>query len=198
MPVRSLTFISLLALAGPLFAASNVDSTPLEQELNRTRPLVIIAPSTADPTLRGLQEALKDPATKAKFDERQVVVFTVAGMVGKRDGKDIDQQATMALIRAMNITQLQLDARNGTPVVLVDKAGNRHLIGHDGSVEPQQIFDAVDQLPAEEKALQPPSVADKAANQNAEAKVAYDGKPEKPVKPTKPPKSLPPPKPLDD
>lgn len=192
MPVRSLTFATLLALASPLFAA-NADPSPLEQELNRTRPLIIIVPTTADPTLKGLQEALKDPATKAKFDERQVVLYSVAGMVGKRDGKDIDQQSTMALIRLA--TGSKAKAGSGTPVVLVDKAGNMHPITHDGSLEPQQIFDVVDQLPAEEKALQPPTVADKAASQAGEPAPGKDGKPAKPVKPAKP---LPPPKPLDD
>lgn len=189
MRVRSLTFASLLAVASPLFAA-NGDPAPLEQDLGRARPLIIIAPSTADPTLRGLQDALKDPATQAKFSERSLVLYSVAGMIGKRDDKNLEQQTTMALIRELN-----LGARKGTQVVLVGKDGNKHIIEHDGSVETQQIFDAVDQLPAEEKAIQPPTVADKNAAQAGGEPPAKDGKPAKAVKPAKP---LAPPKPLED
>lgn len=192
MLVRSLTFAALLVATGPLYAAvNNADPMPLEQDLARARPLIIIAPSTADPTLRGLQEALKDPATKAQFDERGLVLYSVAGMVGKREDKNLEQQTTMALIR-----ELKLGARKGTQVVLVGKDGQMHLIEHDGSVEPKQIFDAVDALPAEEKAIQPPTVAAQSAAQgSSEAKPEKNGKPAKPAKPAPPPK---PPKPLED
>jgi len=51
MLVRSLTLATLLAVAGPLFAADS--DAPLAKELGKARPLVVIAPSSADPTLRG-------------------------------------------------------------------------------------------------------------------------------------------------
>lgn len=183
MLVRSLTLATLLAIAGPVLA----DDAPLNQDLYKSRPLIIIAPSTADPTLRGLNEALKDPATKKAFDERSLVLYSVAGMIGKRDDKNLEQQTTMALIR-----ELSLGARNGTQVILVGKDGQKHEIKHDGSVEPQSIFDAVDALPAEEKAIVAPTVAEK---KQADAKPAADAKSGKPAKPAKP---AAPPKPLED
>lgn len=183
MLVRSLTLAALLAIAGPVLA----DDTPLSLDLYKARPLVVIAPSTADPTLRGLNDALKDPDTKKAFDERSLVLYSVAGMVGKRDDKNLEQQTTMALIRELN-----LGARNGTQVVLVGKDGQMHEIKHDGTVEPKSIFDAVDALPAEEKAIVAPTVAQK---KQADAKPDKEGKPSKPVKPAKP---AAPPKPLED
>ncbi|TDF82499.1 DUF4174 domain-containing protein [Pseudomonas sp. H9] len=183
MLVRSLTLATLMAIAGPVLA----DESPLNQDLYKSRPLIVIAPSTADPTLRGLNEALKDPSTKKEFDDRGLVLYSVAAMVGKRDDKFLDQQATMALIR-----ELSLGARNGTQVVLVGKDGQKHEIKHEGAVEPKSIFAAVDALPAEEKAIVAPTVAEK---KQAEAKPAGDAKSGKPAKPAKP---AAPPKPLED
>ncbi|MDD1017283.1 DUF4174 domain-containing protein [Pseudomonas rubra] len=193
MLVRSLTLAALLAVvAGPALAADSDD--PLALDLNKARPLVIIAPSTADPTLRGLNEALKDPATKAAFEERKLVIYSVAGMIGKRDDKFLDQQATMALIR-----QFKLSAKDtvATLVVLVGKDGEQHRLEHTGTLEPKAIFEAVDQLPAAEKAIVAPTVADLKSEpaKGNEAKPGKDGKPAKPAKPAKP---LPPPKPLED
>ncbi|MCP3750450.1 DUF4174 domain-containing protein [Pseudomonas sp. SBB6] len=193
MLVRSLTLATVLAIvAGPALAADSDD--PLGQDLYKARALVVLAPSTADPTLRALNAALEDPATKAAFQERNLVLYSVAGMMGKRDGKDLDQQATMALIR-----QFKFSARDTvvTQVVLVGKDGEQHRIEHPGTLEPKAIFDAVDQLPAAEKAIVPPTVADLKtdATKAKEAKPGKDGKAAKPAKPAKP---LPPPKPLED
>ncbi|MGF6594586.1 DUF4174 domain-containing protein [Pseudomonas sp. 2835] len=194
MLVRSLTLATLLAfVAGPALAADSDD--PLAQDLYKARPLIVLAPSTADPTLRKLVEALKDPATKAAFEERKLVLYSVASMVGKRDDKFLEQQETMALIR-----KFKFSARDTmvTPVVLVGKDGELHRLEHTGTLEPKAIFDAVDQLPAAEKAIVPPTVADLKNEPDKGKKDAKPGKDGKPAKPAKPPKPLPPPKPLED
>lgn len=186
MLVRSLTLATLFAFAGPLLAADS--DAPLAKELGKARPLVVIAPSTADPTLRGLNQALEDPATKAGFAERNLVLYSVAGMMGKREDKNLEQQTTMALIR-----ELKLGASKGTKVILVGKDGERHMLKDDDSgdkLDPQLIFKAVDELPASEKAVTAPEPV---AAAPAEPK-AKDSK-AKPVKPAKP---AAPPKPLDD
>lgn len=188
MLARSLTFATLLAIVAPLAVA---DDAPLALDLGKFRPLVVIAPSTADPILRGLNEALKDPATQAGFKERNLVLYSVAGMVGKRDDKFLEQQTTMALIR-----ELSLGARNGTQVVLMGKDGEKHPIENDGTLEMSKVFAAVDQLPASEKAITAPEPVPV-----AETKAEKTGKSAKPAdatKPAKPAKPLPPPKPLDD
>ncbi|WP_422418855.1 DUF4174 domain-containing protein [Pseudomonas sp. GZD-222] len=189
MLIRSLTLATLLAIfAGPVFA-DNSDPKPLDQDLYKARPLIVIAPSTADPTLSRLNEALKDPETKKRFEDNNLVLYSIAGMMGKRDGKDLDQQTTMALIRQFRFSAADTVV---TPVVLVGKDGSQHRIAHTGTLEPKAIFDAVDALPAEEKAIVAPTVAEQKQAVSTETK---DGKPAKPAKPAKP---LPPPKPLED
>ena len=185
MLARSLTLATLLAIAAPLVFA---DDAPLAQDLGKARPLVVIAPSTADPVLRGVNDALKDPAAQAGFKERNLVLYSVAGMVGKRDDKFLEQQTTMALIR-----ELSLGARNGTQVILVGKDGQKHEITHDGTLDAKEIFAAVDALPAEEKAITAPEPVPV-----AETKAGKPSKAGEPAKPAKPAKPLPPPKPLDD
>ncbi|HCV37701.1 DUF4174 domain-containing protein [Pseudomonas vlassakiae] len=186
MLVRSLTLATLLAVAGPLFAADS--DAPLAKELGKARPLVVIAPSDKDPTLRGLNEALKDRATQAAFKERSLIMFSVVNTMGKREDKNLEQQTTMALIR-----ELKLGASKGTKVILVGKDGERHVLKDDDSgdkIDPQVIIDAVDHLPASEKAVSAPEPV--AAAPEPKAK---DSKAAKPVKPAKP---AAPPKPLDD
>ncbi|EKT4465634.1 DUF4174 domain-containing protein [Pseudomonas putida] len=181
MLVRSLTLATLLVLAGPVFAADS--DAPLAKELGKARPLVIIAPSSADPTLRGLNEALQDPATQAAFKERSLVLYSVANMMGKREDKNLEQQTTMALIR-----ELKLGASKGTKVILVGKDGERHVLKDDDSgekLDPQVIFKAVDELPASEKAVTAPEPV--ATSSEAKPK---DNKPTKPAKPAAPPKPL--------
>lgn len=181
MLVRSLTLATLLAVAGPLFAADS--DAPLAKELGKARPLVVIAPSTADPTLRGLNEALKDPATQAAFKERGLVLYSVANMMGMREDKNLEQQATMALIR-----ELKLGASKGTKVILVGKDGQLHVLKDDDKgekIDPQVIFKAVDELPATEKAVAAPEPV--AASAEPKPK---DSKPAKPAKPAGPPKPL--------
>ncbi len=181
MLVRSLTLATLLAVAGPLFAADS--DAPLAKELGKARPLVVIAPSTADPTLRGLNKALEDPKTQAAFKERNLVLFSVANMMGKREDKNLEQQTTMALIR-----ELKLGASKGTKVILVGKDGERHMLKDDESgdpIDPQAILKAVDELPASEKAVAAPEPVAEAPQAKAK-----DNKPSKPAKPAAPPKPL--------
>ncbi|CAG8868762.1 hypothetical protein PS627_03145 [Pseudomonas fluorescens] len=182
MFVRSLTLAALFAAAAPVLAADS--DAPLAQDLGKARPLVVIAPSSADPTLRSLNEALKDATTQAAFKERSLVLYSVAGMVGKREDKNLEQQTTMALIR-----ELKLGASKGTKVILIGKDGERHMLKDDDGatrIEAKTILDAVDALPATEKAVTAPEpVASTAA-----AKPAKDTKPAKPVKPSGPPKPL--------
>ena len=109
--------------------------------------------------------------------------------MGQRDGKDLDPQTTMALIRA-----LKLGAGAQTKVILVGKDGEFHVLKDDDSgekLDPQVIFKAVDELPASEKAA---AVAAPVAAAAPEPK----GKEAKNVKPVKPAKPAAPPKPLED
>lgn len=150
MFIRSLTIATLLVSAGPLLAADS--DSPLNQDRGKARPLIVIAPSTVDPTLVNLQKALKEPDNKKAFAEREMVLYTVVNTIGKRDGKDLDAQATMALIR-----ELKLGASTGTKVILVGKDGEKKL-DQLGPIGVTDIFTTVDQLPSEEKSATAPAV----------------------------------------
>jgi hypothetical protein len=173
MFIRSLTIATLLATAGPLFAADS--DMPLSQERGRARPLIIIAPSTVDPALVSLKKSLDDPANRQGFNERNMVLYTVVNTIGQRDGKNLDAQTTMALIR-----ELKLGASTGTKVILVGKDGEKKL-DQLGPVGIKEIFSVVDQLPAQEKeaAVAAPTVAE------PEAKPGKAEKAEKGAKPVK-------------
>ena len=172
-------FIRLLILASVLVAgtvqAVEVPS-PLEQDRGKARPLVIFAREEADPTLASIKKALEDPATKQAFNERNIVLYTIVGITGKRDGKDLEPQGTMSLIRGLK------------PGMIIDKA-KVILIGRDGEkkvetagdVNLDELFKTIDALPVAEKEAQPPVAVEPPAKGSAAGKPAKPGKPVKAV-----------------
>ena len=177
MLIRSLTLATLLAFAGTLFAAD--DGSPLDMDKGRSRPLIVIAPSTVDPTWVSLKKSLDEPANRKGFTDRNMVLYTVLNLMGQRDGKDLGPQDTAALIRS-----LKLGAGAKSKVILVGKDGEKKL-EESGAVELKTIFDAVDQLPASEKEAAVPTPPP--VEEAAPAKGVKGAKPGKPAKPTKPP-----------
>ncbi|MFJ2363262.1 DUF4174 domain-containing protein [Pseudomonas sp. NPDC087697] len=182
MLIRSLTLATLLAVAGPLFAADN--DTPLAQELGRNRPLIVIAPSSIDPTLVSLKKSLAEPANSQAFKERNMVLYTVVNLMGQRDGKDLDAQTTMALIR-----ELKLGVSGETKVILVGKDGEKKL-DHLGPIEAKDLFSTIDQLPAAEKEAVPPPPPPPEATPTKGGKGGKGGKAGKAAKPEAPPTPL--------
>lgn len=150
MFIRSLTIATLLVAASPLFAADS--DSPLNQDRGKARALIIIAPSSVDPTLVNLKKAIAEPDNRKGFDERNMVLYTVVNTMGQRDGKNLDAQPTMALIR-----ELKLGASTGTKVILVGKDGEKKL-EQTGPIGIKELFSAVDQLPAQEKTATAPAV----------------------------------------
>ncbi|KOP52222.1 DUF4174 domain-containing protein [Pseudomonas tremae] len=173
MLIRSLTLATLLVATGTALAA---DENPLVQERGTSRPLIIIAPSTVDPTLVKLKKALDEPANREAFSQRHMVLYTIVNTIGERNGKTLDAQSTMALIR-----ELKLGAGVGTKVILVGKDGEKKIdrtVGKSESIDPKEIFATIDQMPMrEQEASAPPP--------QPEAKPAPAEKPEKPGKPVK-------------
>lgn len=173
MLIRSLTLASLLVAAGTAFAADS--DNPLAQERGKSRPLIIIAPSTIDPTLVSLKKALDEPANREAFAQRNMVLFTVVNTIGERNGKTLDAQSTMALIR-----ELKLGAGAQTKVILVGKDGEKK-IEKSGAIDPKEIFATIDQMPMREKeaAAQPPEPEAKPAPAEKQGKPAKGGAPGK-------------------
>lgn len=178
MLIRSLTLTTLLAFACPLFAADG--DSPLDIDKGRARPLIVIAPSTVDPVWVNLKKSLDDPANKQGIAERNIRVYSVLNMSGQIDGKDLGQQDTMALIRA-----LKLGAGALPKVILVGKDGEKKLESsgdESRSVNLEKIFATIDAMPMAEKE----AAAAAAPAPVAEPAPAKGAKP-KPVKPGKPP-----------
>lgn len=175
MMIRSLTLASLFAFAAPLLAADG--DSPLAQDRGRVRPLVVIAPSSVDPNLLKLRKALEEPANRDGFKQRGMVLYTVINTIGQRDGKDLDPQATMSLIR-----DLKLGAGSSQKFVLLGKDGEKKL-EQSGYVEPAQLFSTIDQLPATEKEANAPAPVAAAAQEPT-------NKPAKAAKPSKAPQPL--------
>ncbi|MHC8287762.1 DUF4174 domain-containing protein [Pseudomonas sp. XS1P51] len=173
MLIRSLTLTTLLAFAGPLFAADG--DSPLDMDKGRSRPLIVIAPSTVDPTWVNLKKSLDEPANRQAFTERNMVLYTVLNLMGQREGKDLGPQDTAALIRS-----LKLGAGAKSKVILVGKDGEKKL-DQSGPIELKEIFSTIDQLPATEKEATVPTPPP--AAEVAPAKGAKPGKPAKPAKP---------------
>jgi ABC-type sugar transport system substrate-binding protein len=178
MLIRSLTLATLLAIAGPLFAAD--DGSPLDMDKGRARPLIVIAPSTVDPTWVSLKKSLDEPANRKGFTDRNMVLYTVLNLMGQRDGKDLGPQDTAALIRS-----LKLGAGAKTKVILVGKDGEKKLDQSD-AIKLEDIFSAVDQLPAAEKEFTA-TVAAPVTEAEPAVKGTKATKPGKPAKPAKPP-----------
>jgi Domain of unknown function (DUF4174) len=181
MFIRSLTFATVLAVAGPLWAADS--DGPLAQDRGQSRPLIVITQSSLDPTLVKLKKAMEDPANRDGFTQRNVVLYTVVNLMGQRNGKDLDAQSTMALIRELKLGASSAEAR----VILVGKDGEKKM-EHAGPIEPKDIFATIDQLPPQEKELTPPPPPP--APEAKPAKGGKAAKPGKPAAPAEPPKDL--------
>ncbi|MDQ3201433.1 MAG: DUF4174 domain-containing protein [Pseudomonadota bacterium] len=173
--LRSLTLTTLLAFACPLLAADG--DSPLDMDKGRSRPLIVIAPSTVDPAWLSLKKSLDQPENRKGFTDRSMVLYTVLNLMGQREGKDLGPQDTAALIRS-----LKLGAGAKTKVILVGKDGEKKLEQSD-DIDLQKIFSTIDAMPMAEKeaAMAAPPPAAEAAP--APAKGANT----KPAKPAKPP-----------
>lgn len=129
-----------LVLATGASAAPN-ESNPLMAERWKTRPVVIIAPSTTDPLLTGQQDVLQLPANQAALRKREMVVYTVVGDLAQRDGEPLSVEQARALRKA-------LDVKDGAPatVFLVGKDGGTKMARRQ-VVGAEELFGMVDAMP---------------------------------------------------
>lgn len=136
-----------LALAGLLttlisgLATAQASDNPLEAERWKTRPLILVAPTSNDPQVVKLREELAQPASREAFAEREMVLYTVVGEAGSRNDQPLRPEQTRALLQA-------LDARVGQPATL-------YLVGKDGGIKVREqqdwslkaLFGTVDRMP---------------------------------------------------
>ncbi|MDQ7987657.1 DUF4174 domain-containing protein [Pseudomonas sp. G34] len=131
-------FATLLLSALPLLAQASDD--PLQAERWNTRPLIVLAASADDPLLARVQAALREPANREAFVERDMVLYTVIGQQGQRNQQPLDVIATKRLL-------LALDAGSARPqVILVGKDGGKK-IQQGADADLQAIFQTIDRMP---------------------------------------------------
>lgn len=131
-------FATLLLSALPLLAQASDD--PLQAERWNTRPLIVLAASADDPLLVRVQAALREPANREAFVERDMVLYTVIGQQGQRNEQSLDAIATKRLL-------LALDAGSARPqVILVGKDGGKK-IQQGADADLQAIFQTIDRMP---------------------------------------------------
>ncbi|TBU97164.1 DUF4174 domain-containing protein [Phytopseudomonas dryadis] len=116
------------------------DNNPLQAERWNTRPLIVLAADAADPLLARVRAALQEPANRAAFVERDMVLYTVIGRHGRRNDQPLDDIATKRLL-------LALDAGRARPqVILLGKDGGKK-IQQGADADLQAIFSSIDRMP---------------------------------------------------
>lgn len=134
--IRWLLVVTAMLASVSARAASN----PLTVERGRSRPLVVVAPDASAPVALALQAALSQPETRAAFDERQVVVFSIVAGQGRREDRAIDPAATAAMLAALG-----LRANGPGSILLVGKDGGVKL--RLGQLSVPEILAAIDSMP---------------------------------------------------
>lgn len=133
-------------LAGVCLMAGAADDNPLHAERWRTRPLVVVAPDPDHPLLTGLQAQLRQADTRSAFDERDMVLFTVIGDRGEREGRPLTLEQTRGLKAALGVT-----ATSPATVFLVGKDGSVKRTDRGDRIALAAVFAAIDGMPMRQR-----------------------------------------------
>lgn len=131
---------AVMSSTAAMAAGNNVDN-PLMAERWKTRPVVIVAPTTTDPLLTGQQDILQLPANQAALKDREMVVYTVVGDVARRDGEPLSAAQARGL-------RMALDVKDNAPatVFLVGKDGGTKMARRQ-VISAEELFGTVDAMP---------------------------------------------------
>lgn len=127
-----------LLLVGPI-AMARTDN-PLEQELGKTLPVVVVVPHESDPLLKKVKNALKDRASRKALRDRNMVLYTVVEGQGRRNNRPMEAEQTMAIMKALG-----LDSRGPAAFVLLGKDGAIRM-REGGGVELHHVLAEVDRI----------------------------------------------------
>ena len=133
-------------LAGASLWAGATDANPLVAEQWRTRPLVVVAPSAQHPLPAGLQAQLLQARVRDAFQERDMVLFTVIGGEGRRDGQLLTAEQTGGLLQALNLT-----ASTPASVFLIGKDGGIKLTERGDHIALAAVFALIDTMPMRQR-----------------------------------------------
>jgi len=141
MMIRYVIAISgmLIFLCSSSFAES--EQNPLIAERWKHRPLVIITSDQNDPLPQSIQQELEDPAIRADFADRAMVLYVITHEIAKRNGKAIEQSQAEALAQALKQTKPYQPS-----AFLIGLDGGVKLV-QQGSVNLQEIFTLIDGMP---------------------------------------------------
>lgn len=132
--------VILALLLSALAISAQAADDPLQAELWKTRPLILLADDANDPLLVRVREALAQPANREAFVERDMVLYTVVGKQAQRNDQPLDAIASKRLL-------LALDAGNQRPqIILVGKDGGKK-IQQGADADLQKIFATIDRMP---------------------------------------------------
>ena len=133
-------------LAGASLWVGATEANPLLAEQWRTRPLVVVAPSARHPLLTGLQAQLRQASVRSAFQERDMVLFTVIGGQGRRDGQPLSAEQTGGLLQALNLT-----ASSPATALLIGKDGSTKLTEQGNHLALASVFALVDTMPMRQR-----------------------------------------------
>ena len=133
-------------LAGASLWVGATEANPLVAEQWRTRPLVVVAPSARHLLLTGLQAQLRQASVRGAFQERDMVLFTVIGGQGRRDGQPLSAEQTGGLLQALNLT-----ASSPATALLIGKDGSTKLTEQGNHLALASVFALVDTMPMRQR-----------------------------------------------
>ena len=133
-------------LAGASLWVGAAEANPLVAEQWRTRPLVVVAPSARHLLLTGLQAQLRQASVRGAFQERDMVLFTVIGGQGRRDGQALTAEHTGGLLQALNLT-----ASSPATALLIGKDGSTKLTEQGNHLALASVFALVDTMPMRQR-----------------------------------------------
>ena len=133
-------------LAGASLWVGAAEANPLVAEQWRTRPLVVVAPSARHPLLTGLQAQLRQASVRSAFQERDMVLFTVIGGQGRRDGQPLSAEQTGGLLQALNLT-----ASSPATALLIGKDGSTKLTEQGDHLALASVFALIDTMPMRQR-----------------------------------------------
>ena len=133
-------------LAGASLWVGAAEANPLVAEQWRTRPLVVVAPSARHPLLTGLQAQLRQASVRSAFQERDMVLFTVIGGQGRRDGQPLSAEQTGGLLQALNLT-----ASSPATALLIGKDGGTKLTEQGDHIALASVFALIDTMPMRQR-----------------------------------------------
>ena len=107
--------------------------------------IVVVVPAQDDPLLRRIDAALKQTATREAFIDREMVLYTVAAGVGRRNAVPLRPAQTRALLDA-----LKLDAAGPPTFLLIGKDGGVKMT-EGPAVDLAAVFAEIDRMPMRQR-----------------------------------------------